>query len=203
MRRSIALLLGLSLVLPAGAVSGVAAAVTCDPFATPPVYDPAVRTATDVLGFDFGDVQMTVADIDAYLATVDADSDRVVIENAATSVGGLAIDYAIVGRADRVTPSALATIRANLQVLRNPQADPAAVQAALDATPAVLWVAANVHGGEESGADAALHALYELAARSDCVVTGILESAHSSSSCPPRTPMAARSDSGATCTAST
>ena len=44
-------------------------------------------------------------------------------------------------------------------------------------TPAILWVAANVHGGEESGADASLHALYELAARDDCVVDEILANA--------------------------
>ena len=41
----------------------------------------------------------------------------------------------------------------------------------------ILWVAANVHGGEESGADASLHALYELAARDDCVVDEILANA--------------------------
>ena len=178
MRRLIALLLGVSLVLPTGIASGVALAATCDPFSTPPVYDPAVRTATEVLGYDFGEVQMTVADIAAYLDSVDADSDRVVTANAATSVGGLAIDYAIVGRADRVTPGALAAIRDGLQVLRDPLADAAAVEAALTSTPAVLWVAANVHGGEESGADASMHALYELAARTDCAVSGILDDGH-------------------------
>ena len=41
----------------------------------------------------------------------------------------------------------------------------------------ILWVAANVHGGEESGADASLHALYELAARDDCVVDEIIANA--------------------------
>ena len=177
MRRLIALLLGVSLVLPAGAASGAVVAAACDPFSTPPVYDPAVRTASEILGFDFGEVQMTVADIAAYLDSVDADSDRVVTANAATSVGGLAIDYAIVGREDRVTPVALEAIREGLQVLRDPLAVDAAVDAALASTPAVLWVAANVHGGEESGADAAMHALYELAARTDCAVTGILDSA--------------------------
>ena len=50
--------------------------------------------------------------------------------------------------------------------------------AALEAaTPEILWVSANVHGDEESGADAALQVLYELADRDDCVATTILNAA--------------------------
>ena len=41
----------------------------------------------------------------------------------------------------------------------------------------ILWIAANIHGGEESGADASLQLLYELADRDDCGVTDILERA--------------------------
>ena len=76
-----------------------------------------------------------------------------------------------------MTPEALAIIRANLQVLKDPQATGAALESALADTPVVLWSAGNVHGGEESGADASLHALYELAARTDCVVDNILDNA--------------------------
>ena len=35
-------------------------------------------------------------------------------------------------------------------------------------SPAIVWLAGNVHGGETSGADAELKVLYELAARTDC-----------------------------------
>ena len=44
-------------------------------------------------------------------------------------------------------------------------------------TPAILWVTGNVHGDEESGADATLRVVYELAARNDCVVNHILDKA--------------------------
>ncbi len=177
MRRPIAVALSLSLLLPAAATPATILAA-CDP-ATAPVYDPTVRAPSAIpeIGYDFGDEQMTVEDIATYLDAVDADSDRVVTANAATSVEGRAIDYAIVGREDRVTPDALAAIRTSLQVLREPSASGDALSAALADTPAVLWVAANVHGGEESGADASLHALYELAARTDCVVQSVLDAA--------------------------
>ncbi len=181
-RRVVASLLALSLVIPAAAAPSVVLAA-CDPFTTPPVYDPGVRTATDVLGFDFGEQQLAIDtanginEINEYLETVDADSDRVVTAEAATSVAGTSIRYAIVGHEDRVTPEALEAIRDDLQVLRDPLVTGDALSDALTDTPAVLWVAGNVHGGEESGADASMHALYELAARTDCVVEDILADA--------------------------
>ena len=187
MRRPLAVALSLSLIVPAAAAPATILGA-CDP-GTTPVYDPTVGSASSVLGFDFGEQQLLIdrgdpADpnddinqINAYLAAVDEDSSRVVTAEAATSVDGQSIRYAVVGRPDRVTPDALAAISSNLRILRDPLADPAAVDAALAATPAVLWVAGNVHGGEESGADASLHALYELAARTDCVVEGMLDAA--------------------------
>ena len=177
-RRLAVTALSLSLILSAGASPGPARAVAaCDPFGTTPEYDQGVRTASDVLGFALGSQEATADQIVTYLAAVDADSDRVATGLAATSVGGRPLDYAIVGTPDRVTPGGLAAIRASLQVLRDPLADAGAVAATLASTPAVLWVSANVHGNEPSGADASLQALYELAARGDCVVDDILANA--------------------------
>ena len=44
-------------------------------------------------------------------------------------------------------------------------------------TPTILWVAANVHGNEPSGADAVVRLLHQLADRSDCVASEILDNA--------------------------
>ena len=41
----------------------------------------------------------------------------------------------------------------------------AEVQARAARDPAILWIAGNVHGGEESGTDASLRVLWELADR--------------------------------------
>ena len=41
--------------------------------------------------------------------------------------------------------------------------------------PAILWIASNVHGGEESGTDASMRVLYELADRTDCAARQILD----------------------------
>ncbi|MFC4059314.1 M14 family zinc carboxypeptidase [Planomonospora corallina] len=45
------------------------------------------------------------------------------------------------------------------------------------ATPAILWITGNVHGGEESGTDAALKTLHDLAGRVDCADRRILANA--------------------------
>jgi hypothetical protein len=176
-RRPVAIALTLSLLVPMGGAASVARAATCDPFATTPVYDQGVRTATDVLGYGFGEVQVTAEDSQDFLAAMDADSPRVVTGVAATSVGGRPLGYAIIGTPERVSPAGLQAIRDDLQVLRDPDPDPEALAAARISTPAILWVSANVHGNEESGTDASLHALYELAARGDCAVTDILANA--------------------------
>src|SRR6185295_14775857 len=51
----------------------------------------------------------------------------------------------------------------------------AAVGAA--SSPAILLLAGNVHGNEESGAEADLRILYELADRDDCAAQQILDNA--------------------------
>jgi hypothetical protein len=142
----------------------------CDPFTTPPVFGETVPSLA------FGAQEVTVAESNAYLAAVDAASDRVITDVAAVSVGGLEIPYAVVGTEARI--AALATALAQVNAIRNPATEQADVTAAIEAgAPVVLWVAANVHGGEESGADASLEVLYNLASRTDCVVDDILGNA--------------------------
>ena len=61
----------------------------------------------------------------------------------------------------------------------DPDTPPAEAAAIAAADPAILWIAGNVHGGEESGADAALRVLYELADRKDCAARQILDASSS------------------------
>ena len=177
-RRLAVSLAGLTLVVSSAVVVPTATfAAACDPFTTEPVHTGEVENSTTAVNATLGVDQFTWQQSHDFIASVDGDSDRVVSGVAATSVEGRALDYAIVGNPDRVTPEGLAAIRANLQVLRDPLAAPEAVAAAKAATPAILWLSGNVHGNEESGADASLDALYQLADRSDCVVTNILDNA--------------------------
>ncbi len=68
-------------------------------------------------------------------------------------------------------------MQASARTLMDPNT-PASTAAALAASsPEILWIAANVHGSEESGTDAALRVMYELADRSDCAAARILDNA--------------------------
>ncbi len=160
---------------PAGAAPPAAPA--CDPVLTPPELAGQVPTAEEVIGFPLGERDVTVAESDAYLQAVADASPRVTAGTAAVSWQGRPLRYAIVGRPGNVTKAGLARIRLQTALLRDPRT-PAKLAAHLArTTPAILWVAGNVHGGEESGTDAALRVLYELADRRDCAAGQILDNA--------------------------
>lgn len=148
----------------------------CDPF-TDPVVDPSVPVARDVIGIDLGDRDVTTAESDAYLQAVSAASPKVVDGVLGTSVEGRELRYAVVGQEQWVKQSALSQIGRDIGRLRDPKTPEAQAQQIIRRLPSILWVAGNVHGGEESGTDASLRVLYELAARSDCAAAEILDDA--------------------------
>jgi hypothetical protein len=138
--------------------AGPAAAAQCDPFG-PATFRGQVPTPKQVLGIDLGQRDVTTAESDAYLKAVDDASPRVVSGTAAKSVEGRALRYAIVGKPDRLTTSGLARVRATAATLMDPSTPAREAQAIAAREPEILWVAGNVHGGEESGTDASLRVL--------------------------------------------
>jgi Zinc carboxypeptidase len=176
-RAFLSVLAAVALLSPAIVQTTATAAAGCDPFTTTPHHLNVVPTAQSVLGFALGTAEVSVDQSNQYLGAIADASDRVIAGTAATSVQGRALRYAVVGRVDRMTPTALATIRSNATALRDPTLSASEAAAIEAATPEILWISANVHGDEESGADAALQVLYELADRDDCVVTNVLNAA--------------------------
>ena len=85
---------------------------------------------------------------------------------------GPALRYALVGNPR--TLHRLPAIRRNLDRLRDPSTPAAQARAIIRRTPTILWIAANVHGNEPSGADAVVKLLHELSDSSDCMTRAIL-----------------------------
>ncbi|MCP3788111.1 carboxypeptidase [Micromonospora sp. A3M-1-15] len=141
--------------------------------------DPAARLSTvpspeSALGFPLGTGQERVVtndEVRSYLTAVDAASDRVVTGVMATSVLGQPLPYAVVSNERHIRRGALRQIADDIRDLRDPRRTTAkkAAETAAD-RPAIVWVTANVHGGEKSGTDAALKTLYELASGLSCAV---------------------------------
>src|SRR5918994_7328053 len=172
MRRGLAGVLATGTLL-IGAAPAAAQQTSCDPFTTPSFRGEG-PTAQQVIGINLGDRDVTTAESDRYLLAVDGASARVTSGVAATSVQGRPLRYAIVGRQDRVTPGGLEAVRAATAKLMDPRTSASQAAQLAAANPAILWIAGNVHGGEESGTDASLRVLYELADRSDCAAQRIL-----------------------------
>ncbi len=125
-----------------------AAQTVCDPFTTTPHYLHQAPSSTSVLGFALGSQEVSFAQSNQYLDAVATASDRVIAATAAISNQGRALRYAVVGRTDRMTPNALATIRTDATALRDPTLSPAQAAALEASTPEILWISANVHGDE-------------------------------------------------------
>ena len=132
-----------------------AAAQECDPFG-PAAFRGQVPTPKQVIGIDLGERDVTTAESDRYVQAVDGASDRVVSSVLARTVQGRELRYAIVGNPDRVTPRGLERVRAAAAKLMDPRTSASVAQAIAARDPEILWIAGNVHGGEESGADASL-----------------------------------------------
>jgi zinc carboxypeptidase len=90
---------------------------------------------------------------------------------------GKDLNYAIVGDPANVTLAGLASIQGAIGTLRDPLTLEAQAQQLAENTPEILWVDGSPHGGEESGGDASLKVLYDLAARTDCAAEQILDDA--------------------------
>jgi hypothetical protein len=164
--------------LPIVRAGTAAAGASCDPLTTPPSFMGTVPDPSSVLGFAVGaDREATYDEIVTYLNTVGPASNRVVVGDAGASELGRGVRYAIVGNPANVTGGGLSAIQQAMAQLRDPSTPHATVDTLATSTPAILWVVGNLHGGEESGGDASLQLLYELADRDDCGVTDILDRA--------------------------
>jgi hypothetical protein len=160
LKRGIAVAGAAAALLVAG--SAPAQAASCP---TEPTYDPAVPTPQSVLGFPLGIGQpqpVTGEQIVRYVQAVDAASDRVISFDAGQSWGGRPLKVAIVSSREHMRQGELRRIRERFVAVREGRRE------SLRDSPALVWLAGNVHGGEKSGADAELKVLYELAARTDC-----------------------------------
>ncbi|WP_214109959.1 M14 family zinc carboxypeptidase [Acrocarpospora catenulata] len=138
----------------------------------PNAHVTTVPSPEQYFGFPLGVGQpkvLTTEEIKNYLQVVGSASNRVVTGSMATSVTGQDLPYAIVSDPHHLVPGQLKKIASQVSSLRDPRslkADKAGRIA--EDSPAIVWIAGNVHGGEKSGADAALKTLYELASGLSC-----------------------------------
>ncbi len=135
---------------------------------TTPTYDDTIPSPSEAIpGFPLR--RALTSELNDYVDAVAATSDRVRAGTFASSWNGTPLKYALVSL--RPNMADLDSIVARLQRLRDPRrTTPREAAAIASTTPAIVWYTGNVHGNEASGADAAIHLLYELAAGRYCDV---------------------------------
>lgn len=124
-------------------------------------YDPAVPTPAEVFGYDTGDYVSNPGTVNRYAREVSQVSDRVTLET--------------IGRSHEKRTILLLTISdpSNLDRIDDIRAahvalsDPDSTQTVTDDMPVVTWLGFGVHGDEISSMDAAVLAIYHLAASRD------------------------------------
>lgn len=141
-------------------------------------YDPAIPALEAVTGFGFGADMTPVADIRRYFdALAAAAPDRVRLVEYGRSWEGRPLFYAVISSPRNI--ARLDAVKGGMRRLADPRAtDAAAAEELIAGLPAVVWIAASVHGNEVGPADAALLTAYHLlAARGDARVPEMLDNA--------------------------
>jgi hypothetical protein len=139
-------------------------------------YDPSIPTPAAVLGYDVGERFTPHHLLHRYYETVAAISPRVVLDTVAHTFEGREVLMAIV--TSEANHARLADIRRAAARVADPRgASDAELDAAVGGLPAIVWLGYTVHGGEASGAEAAIAFLYQLAAGGDATTRAILDSA--------------------------
>lgn len=138
-------------------------------------YDPAVPTPRAALGYDLGQRFTPHHMIVRYLERLAATSRRVRVDTLARTFEGRELLMAVV--TSEANQGRLAQIRMDAARLADPRGASAAdLQTAAGRLPPIVWLGYTVHGGEASGAEAALGLLYQLAAGTDAETRQILDS---------------------------
>lgn len=139
------------------------------------VYDPAIPTFQNVLGFEPGRGMAKEVDLIRYLeALAAAAPGRVKVVEYGKSWEGRRLVYAVIG--NEANMRRLPELQASMKKLLDPRkTSEAEAQRLMADTPAIVWLGHAVHGNEISGPDSALLAAYHLvAARNQPAVTNAL-----------------------------
>ena len=112
-----------------------------------------------------------------YLDAVDAASGRVRTGSYGTTEEGRDLRYAVVGPAAAITDQSLADAADAIRTIQDPATSDDDARLIAETTRPFLFIGGNVHGNEESGADASVKLLWHLADRTDCAARRIRDAA--------------------------
>ncbi|MFN0157362.1 MAG: M14 family zinc carboxypeptidase [Bacteroidota bacterium] len=132
----------------------------------PGEFDPSIPSPEQALHFVLGERPARHAQVLEYFRTLAASSKRVKLFDMGKTYEDRPLIYAVIS--DEANITKLDEIKKNIQAIADPRATSRArLDALVNATPAVAWMAYSIHGDEISGVDASLAVAYRLAAGMD------------------------------------
>jgi hypothetical protein len=139
-----------------------------------PQYAPGVPSPKSVLGYDLGDRYTSHAAIEGYIRALEAyGGGKVRFVTYGRTYEGRNLNLVVISAPENIRN--LEAIRRDVARLADPRStNDAEARQLVSATPAIAWLSYGVHGNEASSPEAALNVMYELAARTDTEITGLL-----------------------------
>jgi len=122
------------------------------------IYDPAIPTPAEVLGFEVGEWHARHDQLVEYMKVVAAASDRVILEETGRSHENRSVFTLTITAPEN--HARLDEIRQRHVALTDPELEVRPT----NAMPVVVWLCYSVHGNEASGSNASLLTVYHLAA---------------------------------------
>ena len=132
----------------------------------PGEYDSSVPSPEQILHFALGERPARHAQVLEYFRALAASSKRVKLFEMGKTYEDRPLIYAVISDEENI--ARLDDIKNNLNAIADPRTlSRSRLDATVNATPAVAWMAYSIHGDEISGVDASLAVAYRLAAGTD------------------------------------
>ncbi|TDF41519.1 peptidase [Alteromonadaceae bacterium M269] len=137
-------------------------------------YNSAITKPDDILGFPVGNRVAEPAEISQAVEMWNEQSDRVHAVEYARSHEGRPLYAVFISSPENL--KRLDAIKADINKLADPRSlNDRSAKKIIDDLPGVAWMAYSIHGNETSGADAAMAAIYHLAASQEQSVADLLD----------------------------
>jgi hypothetical protein len=138
-------------------------------------YEANIPTPADILGYNIGERFTDYRNLEKYIFAVANVSDRVTILEYGLTYQHRPLRILYISTPENIRN--LDRIKQDNLYLTDPRTiTDRRAQDIIESTPAILWLAYNVHGNEASGTEAALLTIYHLAASKDTELIAMLES---------------------------
>jgi hypothetical protein len=138
-------------------------------------YNEAIPTIEEVLGYSIGERITRYSDLERYLSRLAEASDRLRLYTYGETYEGRKLYYLVISSPENL--AAADRIKRNIASLADPRKlkDESEAEAIIKETPAITWIACNVHGGEHSSGESSMLTAYQLAAGEDEVTLTVLK----------------------------